>query len=81
MEKWENLIEILLDESASDAERDDAAMELSEYNHGHVMKTLMITAKDDKVDSCGKIGKYKLNLGIIHAGYKVTELTSNKKNE
>lgn len=27
MEKWENLIEILLDESASDAERDDAAME------------------------------------------------------
>lgn len=56
---------------------------LSEYNHGYVMKVLMITAKHDKVDSCGKIGKYKLNLGIsiIHAGYKVTELTSNKKNE
>ena len=59
MEKWEKLIEILLDESASDAERDDAAMDLSEYNHKNVMKALMITAKHDKTDnmikaSCGQ---------------------------
>lgn len=59
MEKWEQLIEILLDERVSDAERDDAAMALSEYNQGNVIEALMITAKHDKTDdmikaSCGE---------------------------
>ncbi|MEY8745139.1 hypothetical protein AB9M62_38350 [Bacillales bacterium AN1005] len=59
MEKWEKLIEILLDEKASDAERDDAAMDLSEYNDKTVIKSLVITANDDLTDemikaSCGE---------------------------
>lgn len=58
MKKWEKLIEILVDESASDAERDDAAMDLSEYNHT-VVKNLLITSNHDLVDdmikaSCGE---------------------------
>ncbi|WP_051507141.1 hypothetical protein [Saccharibacillus sacchari] len=59
MEKWEKLIEILLDEKASDAERDDAAMDLSKYNDKTVIKTLVIAANDDLTDemikaSCGE---------------------------
>jgi len=59
MEQWERLIEILLDESASDAERDDAAMDLSEYSHEAVIEALVITINDDSADdmikaSCGE---------------------------
>jgi len=59
MEKWEQLIEILLDEKASDAERDDAAMDLSKYNDKTVIKNLVIAANDDLTDemikaSCGE---------------------------
>ncbi|WP_059053622.1 hypothetical protein [Paenibacillus senegalimassiliensis] len=59
MEKWEKLIEILLDESASDSERDDVAMDLSEYHHETVIEALMVTANQDLTDdmiqaSCGE---------------------------
>lgn len=59
MEEWEKLIEILLDEKASYAERDDAAMDLSEYNNKTVIKTLVMTANHDLTDemikaSCGE---------------------------
>jgi len=59
MKKWEMLIEILIDERASDAERDDAAIDLSEYNNETVIKALVITANHDLTDemikaSCGE---------------------------
>ncbi|GIO41562.1 hypothetical protein [Paenibacillus apis] len=64
MEQWERLIEILLDERASDAERDDAAMDLSGYSHEAVIEALAVIIKDDSVDdmikaSCGE------SLGMI----------------
>ncbi|KQY84403.1 hypothetical protein ASD24_10435 [Paenibacillus sp. Root52] len=49
------LIEILIDERASDAERDDAAMGLSEYNNETVIKALVITANHDLTDAMIKV--------------------------
>lgn len=59
MEQWEKLVEILLDEEAADAERDDAAMDLSEYSHKNVAKALLIISNRDSTDdmikaSCGE---------------------------
>lgn len=59
MEEWEKLIEILLDERATEAERDDAAMDLSGYSHEAVIKALVITVNNDLADdmikaSCGE---------------------------
>jgi len=59
MEQWEKLVKILLDEEAADAERDDAAMDLSEYSHENVVKALLIISNHDSTDdmlkaSCGE---------------------------
>lgn len=59
MKQWERLIEILLDERALDAERDDAAMKLSDYNHEAVIKALIVIINDNYTDemikaSCGE---------------------------
>ncbi|MFN5309304.1 MAG: hypothetical protein ACK5C0_07600 [Candidatus Kapaibacterium sp.] len=44
------LIEILLDESASVSERDDAAMDLSAFNSNEVLETLLKVGMDNRVD-------------------------------
>ena len=59
IEKWKKLIDILIDFTASDAERDDAAMDLSNYSNDEVISSLLEIARDDKVDdmiraSCGE---------------------------
>ena len=59
MNKIELLIEILLDPSASIAERDDAAMDLSDYNCDLALNTLVQVAKNINEDtiilnSCGE---------------------------
>ncbi|WP_339322124.1 hypothetical protein [Paenibacillus sp. FSL W8-0194] len=59
MKPWERLIEILLDERASEAERDDAAMDLSGYSHETVIEALAVTINDDSANdmikaSCGE---------------------------
>jgi hypothetical protein len=44
------LIEILLDESASVSERDDAAMDLSAFDSNEVLETLLKVGMDERVD-------------------------------
>lgn len=49
MEKWEKLISILLDESVSDTERDDVAMDLSDYNHKTVANACNVQEIDHRI--------------------------------
>ncbi|NOU93273.1 hypothetical protein GC093_08585 [Paenibacillus sp. LMG 31456] len=59
MPKWKKLIDILIDTTASDAERDDAAIDLSNYSNNEIIFALLYTARDNNVDdmikaSCGE---------------------------
>lgn len=59
MENFEKLIEVLLDPTISAAERDDAAMDLSDFNDTLVINALFKIAVDSSVDttvraSCGE---------------------------
>ena len=46
-QNWENLLNLLINKKASIAERDDAAMDLFEYDNNLVLTTLIKIAKDD----------------------------------
>ncbi|WP_256761272.1 hypothetical protein [Cohnella sp. WQ 127256] len=59
MEKWEQLISIMQDKEARDDERDDAIIDLYEFNNDIVINALLEEALDDKNEntlraSCGE---------------------------
>src|ERR1700733_3313378 len=59
MNKIDKLTEILLDQTATEAERDDAAMDLGKYDDDHALNTLLLVASnlEDEpfiMNSCGE---------------------------
>lgn len=59
MDKIDNISEILLDQTATESERDDAAMDLGQYDDDRALKTLLFVGSnlnDDPVvmSSCGE---------------------------
>ncbi|MET3549399.1 hypothetical protein ABID47_006036 [Paenibacillus favisporus] len=47
MERWEKLIQIVKDESARFDERDDAIIDLAEFNNNEVIEALFNIAKNN----------------------------------
>lgn len=50
MERWEKLIQIVRDESVRLDERDDAIIDLAEFNNNEVIEALFNIAKSDQID-------------------------------
>ncbi|MCM2996156.1 hypothetical protein M3647_01570 [Paenibacillus cellulositrophicus] len=50
MERWEKLIQIVKAESARFDERDDAIIDLAEFNNNEVIEALFNIAKNNQID-------------------------------